>query len=71
MRGSFYSTTTNRFGEEMRAQESTQVVESFKMSNILELNQKEKQILAEIKRIITEECDKLDNDIQELQTQML
>ncbi len=55
----------------MRNQESTQVVESFKMSNILELNEQEKQILDQLKRIINEECEKLDNDISELQTQLL
>jgi hypothetical protein len=36
------------------------------LSNILEFNEQEKKILAEIKRIINEECDKLDNDIGEL-----
>ena len=43
------------------------MVESFKLSNILEFNEQEKKILDEIKRIINEECDKLDNDIAELQ----
>ena len=47
------------------------MVASLKVSNILELNEKEKEILAEMKRIINEECERLDNDIGEIQTQML
>lgn len=57
MRGSFYSTSTNKFGGEI--QNNDRVVESFKLSNILEFNEEEKKILAEIKRIISDECDKL------------
>jgi hypothetical protein len=38
------------------------------MSNILELNVQEKKILAEIKRIMNEECDKIQIDIEDLQT---
>jgi len=67
MRGSFYSTSgtpADKFGD-MQNKEN-KVVESFKLSNILEFNESEKKILAEIKRIIGEECEKLQEDIEEL-----
>jgi len=61
MRGSFYSTQggagADKFGD-MQNKEN-KVVESFKLSNILEFNEEEKKILAEIKRIIGEESNKL------------
>jgi hypothetical protein len=41
------------------------------MSNILDLNEQEKQILDEFKRIINDECEKLDIDISELQNLLL
>jgi hypothetical protein len=43
-------------------------VESFKLSNILELSEQEKSIVTEIKRIMNEECDRLQSDIDEIQT---
>ncbi|CDW91275.1 UNKNOWN [Stylonychia lemnae] len=70
MRGSFYSTSGgNKFGELQNKE--TKVVESFKLSNILEFNEEEKKILAQIKKIINEECDKLQEDIDEIQNQLL
>jgi hypothetical protein len=36
---------------------------SFKLSNILDLNQKEKKVLSEIKSIMQQECDDLNLDI--------
>ena len=48
MRGTFFN--DDRLGD-------TRIVESFKLSNILELTEQEKGIIAEIKRIMTEECD--------------
>lgn len=35
------------------------MVESLKLSNVLELDEREKQILDEIKKIIGEECERL------------
>lgn len=65
MRGSFYSTTTNKFNDIKDTQE-TQVIEGFKLSNILDFSEEEKKILAEIKRIMQEECDRLQEDIDEI-----
>eukprot|EP00347_Sterkiella_histriomuscorum_P007591 403348332 len=68
MRGSFYSTTTNKFNEN----QETQVIEGFKLShNILEFNEEEKKILAQIKSIMQEECDRLQEDIDEIQNQLM
>ena len=39
---------------------------SLKVSNILELNEKEREILDEMKRIINEECERLEFDIDEI-----
>ena len=51
MRGTFYSIDENP-GEQ-------RIVESFKLSNVLELSEKEKSIISEIKRIMNEECERL------------
>ena len=60
MRGSFYSTGgANKFSDIRDNNNETQVVEDFKLSNILEFNEQEKKILAEIKRIMNEECERL------------
>ena len=56
MRSSFYS----------EKEEETQIVDTFKLSNVLELNSKEQEILAEIKRIMQEECESLTMDIEDL-----
>lgn len=69
MRSSFYS-TTNKFGD-IEPSQNTQVVDSFKLSNILDFNEQEKKILADIKSIIGEECDRMQQDIDELQTSMM
>jgi hypothetical protein len=53
MRGTFYSSATPENPGERR------ILESFKLSNILELSDQEKQIVSEIKRIMEEECDRL------------
>jgi len=53
MRGTFYSTVT---GDET---ENPRIVDSFKLSNILELSDQEKAIVAQIKQIMNEECDRL------------
>ena len=52
MRGSFYSTKAEEPGE-------SRIVETFKFSNVLELNEKEKKIVSEIKRIMEEESERL------------
>lgn len=49
----------------------TRIVETFKLSNVLELTEQEKGIIAEIKRIMTEECDQLQADIDEVQAQLM
>lgn len=41
------------------------------MSNVLELSDKERAILAEIKRIMEEECEKLQVDIDEVHSQLI
>lgn len=73
MRSSFYSM---KFEQESNMGNGTQntnngerkIVESFKLSNILELNEQEKQIVSEIKRIMNEECESLQEDIDDIQT---
>jgi len=62
MRGTFFN--DDRLGD-------TRIVETFKLSNVLELTEQEKGIIAEIKRIITEECDQLQADIDEVQAQLM
>lgn len=52
MRSSFYST---KFDDSNQGERK--IVESFKLSNILELNEQEMGIVSEIKRIINEECE--------------
>ena len=63
MRGTFYSTT----GADENPGER-RIVESLKLSNILELSEREKSILAEMKIIMNEECDRLQMDIDEVQS---
>ena len=46
-------------------------MESFKLSNVLELSAEENSIVVEIKRIMNEECEKLQADIDEMQLQLL
>lgn len=46
-------------------------MDSFKLSNVLELSEKEKDILLEIKRIMEEECERLAYDIEDVQNQMM
>lgn len=55
MRGTFYSTTVN----EDSTQGEQRIVESFKLSNVLELSEQEKGILSQIKKIMNEECERL------------
>lgn len=74
MRSSYYSTAGGAASGEVIAEDSTgekKIVESFKLSNILELSAQEKAIVAEIKRIMDEECDKLQFDIDEIQAQLI
>ena len=55
MRGTFYSSTVN----EESTQGEQRIVESFKLSNVLELSEQEKGILSQIKKIMNEECERL------------
>ena len=55
MRGTFYSSTVN----EDSTQGEQRIVESFKLSNVLELSEQEKGILSQIKKIMNEECERL------------
>jgi len=57
MRGTFYS----------EEREETQIVETFKLSNVLELSEQEKGIISEIQKIMNEECEQLQADIDEVQ----
>jgi hypothetical protein len=52
MRSSFYSTKFDDTNQGER-----KIVESFKLSNILELSEQEIYIVSEIKRIMNEECE--------------
>ena len=65
MRDTFYSSV------ETSQQTETRFVEAFKLSNVLELSEKERAILAEIKRIMEEECEKLQVDIDEVHSQLI
>jgi hypothetical protein len=58
MRGTVYSTTTG-LNEGMAAGGDTRIVESFKLSNILELSDQEKSIVEQIKQFMNEECERL------------
>jgi hypothetical protein len=42
------------------------VIDGFKLSNVLDLNEEERKILNEIKRIMQDECDRLLEDIEEI-----
>lgn len=68
MRGTFYSTAT---GEGGNPPGETRIVESFKLSNILELSDQEKSIVEQIKQFMNEECDRLQGDIDEVQAQLI
>ncbi len=68
MRGTFYSTAT---GEVANPAGETRIVESFKLSNILELSDQEKSIVEQIKKFMDEECDRFQSDIEELQAQLI
>lgn len=68
MRGTFYSTAT---GEVANPAGETRIVESFKLSNILELSDQEKSIVEQIKKFMNEECDRFQSDIEELQAQLI
>jgi hypothetical protein len=57
MRGTFYS----------EEREETQIVDTFKLSNVLELSEQEKGIISEIQKIMNEECEQLQADIDEVQ----
>ena len=64
MRGTFYSAT----GNVDDTGERQIVLDQFKLStNILELSEHERDTLNEIKRIMSEECDRLQFDIDEIQ----
>lgn len=66
MRGTFYSNTG---GVENPGER--RILEDLSLSNILELSEQEKSILDGIKRIMNEECDRLQFDIDEVQAQLL
>lgn len=63
MRSSFYSNSETK---EVVEVPENKIVECFKLSNVLELNQREKQIINEIKNIMEEECQKLASDIDDI-----
>lgn len=46
--------------------DNNNIVQSFKMGNILDLSEEEVNILSEIKKIINEECEGLQQDISEV-----
>lgn len=61
MRGTMYS----NMGQENPAERK--IVEFIRLSNILELTEQERSIVNAIKRIMEEECDRLQLDIDEIQ----
>ena len=69
MRSSFYSNVNA--SSEIEELKESKIVESFKLSNVVELKPEEKEILEEIKKTINEECDRLNLDIEELQFKLL
>lgn len=60
MRGTMYSTLGHENQGERR------IVEGLRLSNILELSEQEKSVMNEVKRIMEEECDRLQFDIDEI-----
>ena len=64
MRDTFYSSIGGEGGTEVGEK---RIVESFKLSNILELGEKERAIVSQIKEIMSDECDRLQADIDEVQ----
>ncbi len=68
MRGTFYSSIA---GEGIPEVGEKKIVESFKLSNILELSEQERSIVAQIKEIMEEECERLQADIDEVQAQLI
>jgi protein-arginine kinase len=56
MRDTFYSSIGGEGGTEVGEK---RIVESFKLSNILELGEKERAIVSQIKEIMSDECDRL------------
>ena len=64
MRGTFYSSMAGEGAPEVGEK---RIMESFKLSNILELGEQERAIVEQIKEIMQEECEKLQGDIDEVQ----
>lgn len=62
MRGTMYS----NMGQENPGERK--IVEFIRLSNILELTEQERSIVNAIKRIMEEECDRLQLDIDEIQS---
>ena len=56
MRDTFYSSIAGEGSTEVGEK---RIVESFKLSNILELGEKERAIVSQIKEIMSDECDRL------------
>lgn len=71
MRDSFYSTSsnlTNKFKDAKGSDKSSdnRVIDGFKLKNVLEFNEEEKKIIEQIKMIMNEECERLQDDIDSI-----